>query len=77
VERVFVHLNLFIMKSFNFTDNQIILLKEAIEVYCEHCMELCMVDKMTEMDIIYNILSPSRFNLNTTEDCTTHPICDY
>ena len=69
------------MKTFNFSNEQVQLLKEAIDAYSELCIEFPdnkgNEDRVKQMGKLYKLLSSSDYNLNTEEDCFTYPICDY
>lgn len=68
------------MKSYDFTNEQVQLLKEAINAYSEQCAfqySEGTEDKMVKMARLYQMLSNPYDNLDNEEEDCVHPICDY
>jgi hypothetical protein len=70
------------MKRYDFTNEQVRLLKEAISAYSEQCAVFPdnegNEDRMWKMGRLYQLLSSPPDTLNTEEnDCSIYPICDY
>lgn len=71
------------MKSYDFTDEQVHLLKVAINAYSEmnstgyRYNGRNTEEKLNKMGELYQLLSNSQGILNTEEDCSIYPICDY
>ena len=69
------------MKNYDFTNEQVQLLKEAINTYSEQCAfqyNEGTEDKMHKMAKLYQMLLNPYNNLdNEEEEDYVHPICDY
>lgn len=68
------------MKNYDFTNEQVQLLKEAINTYSEQCAlqyNEGTEDKMFKIGRLYQILSSPYDNLNNEEEYYVRPICDY
>lgn len=70
------------MKNYDFTNEQVQLLKEAINVYSEQCAfqyNEDTEDKMYMIGKLYKILSNTYDYVNSEEEqeAYVYPICDY
>jgi hypothetical protein len=70
------------MKNYDFTNEQVQLLKEAINAYSEQCAVFSdnegTEDKIVKMSRLYRMLS-NRYDILNSEEEEVHvyPICDY
>ena len=71
------------MNSYDFTGEQVRLLKSAINAYTEMYSTGYRYngrdteEKLNKMGDLYQILSNQTCILNTEDDCFIYPICDY
>jgi len=68
------------MKNYDFTNEQVQLLKEAINTYSEQCAfqyNEGSETKMSKISKLYQMLSNPYDNLDNDEEDCVHPICDY
>ena len=69
------------MNSYDFTNEQVRLLKEAINAYSEQCTVFPdnegTEERIVELGDLYQLLSNPPDTLNTEDDRSIYPICDY
>jgi hypothetical protein len=71
------------MNTYDFTNEQVRLLKEAINAYSEMYSTGYRYngrdteERLNKMGDLYQLLSNPQDTLNTEDDCSIYPICDY
>jgi len=69
------------MNTYDLSNKQVKLLKEAINAYSEQCTVFPdnegTEERIVNLGNLYQLLSNSQDTLNTENDCSVYPICDY